>query len=87
MLRQINLNNAKATLTPNDVNQLVSIIGYRCRLKTVNRLESILKYGPSTIPNYGIFDRLIKDKHGWSYVAGQDYTSEIKLVRELILKG
>ena len=87
MPRQLNFNNQKSNLTEKDIEQIVSIVGCHCRLKTVQRLHSILKYGPSTIPSYGIFDRLIKDKNGWEYVAGQDYTSEIRTLRDCILKG
>ena len=65
----------------------VAIVGERCRHKTKARLRSILTYGASTIPNYGIMGRLLWDGKRWKYIAGQCYTSEIKTVRECILKG
>jgi hypothetical protein len=83
---QLNFNNQKTSLSETDIDQLVSIIGERCRLKTVQRLRSILTYSASSLRSYGIFDRLIKDKDRWEYVAGQSYTDEIRTVRELILK-
>lgn len=85
---QKNFNNQKKNLTDKDIEQILAIIGYRCRLKTFNRLKSILTYGRSTIPEYGIFNRLIKDKYNhWEYVAGQSYADEIRTLREYILKG
>lgn len=53
-MRQLNFNNQKTNLNENDIDQLVSIIGHRCRVKTVNRLRSILTYSPSLVPTYGI---------------------------------
>lgn len=86
-MKQLNFNNQKTTLTEKDIDQLVALIGHRCRIKTCNRLRSILTYSPSLVPSYGIFDRLIKEGESWSYVAGQSYTDEIKTVRECILNG
>ena len=79
----------KTNLTPEDVDQLVDLIGSRARQATKTRLRSILTYGPSTIPDYGIFRRLAK-MHAtgqWQYIAGQSYPDEIRTVRECILKG
>lgn len=84
---QLNFNNQKTNLTENDIDQLVSLIGHRCRVKTCMRLRSILTYSPSLVPSYGILNRLIKENDVWSYVAGQSYTDELKTVRECILKG
>lgn len=85
---QKNLNNQKTQLTEDDIDQILTIVGHRCRIKTVNRLRSILTYGPSTVPHYGIFERLIKEENGnWRYVAGQSYTDEIRTLRECIIKG
>lgn len=84
---QKNFNNQKANLTEQDIDAIIAIIGYRCRVKTINRLRSILTYSRSIIPEYGILSRIILDEHGWSYCAGQDYTSEIKTVRDCILRG
>lgn len=81
-------NHLKTNLTDDDVSAILSIIGYKCRQKTINRLRSILKYGPSTIQYYGIFNRLWKNTDGtWEYCAGQSYTDELRTMRECILKG
>lgn len=74
-------------LSQQDIDELIGIVGDRCRHNTKARLRSILTYGPSTIPDYGIMKRLMFTKGRWEYVAGQCYTSEIKTVRECILKG
>lgn len=84
-MRQENFNDLKTKLTELDIEQIVAIVGYRCRIKTVQRLTSILKYGPSTIGSYGILSRLIKESGCWEYVTGQSYTDEIRIVRDCIL--
>lgn len=78
-------NDLKSNLTENDIDQIIELIGSRCRVKTLNRLRSILTYGPSTVGSYGILNRLMKEDSGWSYCAGQSYTDEIRIVRNLIL--
>jgi len=81
-------NKLKTELTESDINAIVAIVGYRCRIKTYNRLRSILKYSPSLIPNYGIFERLSRDEKGqWEYCAGQSYPDEIRTLRDCILNG
>ena len=74
-------------LSESDIDAIVVIVGERCRHKTKERLRSILTYGASTIPNYGIMGRLIWDGKRWEYIAGQYCTGEIKTLRECILKG
>ena len=84
-LKQENFNDLKSNLTELDIEQIVTIVGYRCRIKTCQRLTSILKYGPSSIGNFGILSRLIKESGRWEYVAGQSYSDEIRVVRDCIL--
>lgn len=80
-------NDLKTQLSEQDVDQIIEIIGHRCRIKTCNRLRSILTYSPSLVPTYGILERLTKENGGWSYCAGQSYPDEIRTLREIILKG
>jgi hypothetical protein len=83
---QLNFNNQKTQLTEQDVDSIIAVIGYRCRVRTINRLRSVLTYMPSQVKSYGILDRLMKEADGsWSYCAGQSYTDELKVVRECIL--
>jgi hypothetical protein len=86
-MEQQNFNDLKGNLSESDIDQLVKLLGYKCQVKTISRLRSVLTYGPNTIPAAGIFNRLIKEGGRWEYVAGQHYPSEIKLVRDLITKG
>ncbi len=85
-MKQLNFNTEKTNLSENDIDQIVSILGYRCRVKTCARLRSVLTYSPSMIKSYGILDRLIKENNEWRYIAGQSYTDELKTVRDIILK-
>jgi len=85
---QLSLDNQKHNLNEEDIDQILSIIGHRCRVKTVNRLRSILTYSPSMIGSYGIYSRLIKEDGGqWHYCAGQSYPDEIRTIRNCILNG
>jgi hypothetical protein len=63
----------------------VRLLGKKCRINTIRRLRSILTYSPSMIKSYGILNRLILEDNHWRYIADQDYVSEIKTVRQLIL--
>lgn len=78
-------NEIKSNLTETDIDQIISVIGSRCRIKKINRLRSVLTYGSSRIEKCGILDRLVKEKNDWSYIAGQSYPDEIRTVREVIL--
>ena len=84
-MKQLNFNTEKGHLSEMDIQEILTIVAYRCRIKTHKRLESILKYSSSTLPGYGIFGRLIKENGKWIYIAGQSYTDEIRAVRELML--
>jgi len=84
-MKQENLNTMKDKLTENDINEIIAILGHRCRVKTINRLRSILTYGISAIGSYGIYSRLLFENGKWNYCAGQDYNAEIKCLRDCIL--
>jgi hypothetical protein len=86
-MKQLNFNNQRNNLSKDDIDSILNLITYKCRIKTVTLLRSILTYSPSSIPQYGILERLMKDDGKWHYVAGQSYADEIRTVRELILNG
>lgn len=86
MAKQINLNNHRDKLTEQDIDELVALIGHRCRHNTLRMLRAHLTYSVNAIPKYGILERVIKENGEWSYCAGQSYTDEIRTVREIILK-
>lgn len=83
--KQENFNTLRETLTEQDIDAILAIVGYRCRVKTLQRLRSILTYHPSSIGRYGIFERLIKEDGVWEYVAGQSYPDEIRTLKDCIL--
>ena len=80
-------NDLKNNLSEQDIDQIIVLIGYRCRINTCNRIRATLSYFSSSIPSYGILDRLSKENERWSYCAGQSYPDEIKTIREIFLKG
>lgn len=86
-------NDLKTNLTENDISSLTALLGYRCQVKTVRRIESVLTYSASRLPSYGIFSRLTREIEKstglkyWSYCAGQSYPDEIRTLRNLILNG
>ncbi len=84
-MKQESLYTLRKELTEDDINQIVSILGYRCRIKTCNRLRSILTYSASGLEGFGIYSRLMKENGKWSYCAGQSYTDELRTVRNCIL--
>jgi len=85
-MKQVTFNDKKLDLTSQDIDQLVELLGYRCRLETVQKLRRRLENTPSLIPSYGILNRLMLESHGWSYCAGQSYPDEIRTVRKIILE-
>lgn len=86
MQRQINFNNYREKLTTDDIDQIVDLVCERCRASTYNDVRRALTVHSGLIPQYGIFDRIIKEGKKWHYVAGQSYPDEIREVRSLIIK-
>jgi hypothetical protein len=85
--KQATFNDLKTDLTEDDRNQILEIVGYRCKIGTIRRMRSMLTYSPSLIPVYGILSRLTKMNGHWSYCAGQSYPDEIRTIKEIFLKG
>jgi hypothetical protein len=80
-------NDLKTKLTNQDIDSILKLIAYRCRTYTYTKLCARLKYSPSTVPVYGILERLTKTESGaWEYTAGQSYPDEIRTIRNIILK-
>lgn len=86
IMKELNtFNDLKGKLSDSDIDQIVALLGSRCRSKTLTRLRSMLTYGTSRIPVYGILERLIKEDGEWRYFAGQSYPDEIRTIREIII--
>lgn len=77
------------TLSPEQQAELVSILGSKCRKETKERLARRFALPLSLLSNHGLFSRVFLryDREGVTYCAGQDYTSEVRMVRELVLRG
>lgn len=64
----------------------VALLGHGCRYRTKDRIEVALRCCPKLL-NHGIYNRVLISGEGMSYCAGQDYPSEIALVRKLLIGG
>jgi hypothetical protein len=69
-----------------ELDELMGIIGSRCRVETKEVLRARLS-NVAALPNFGIFSRVMFEDRGVSYCAGQDYGSEIATVRRCIITG
>jgi len=74
----------KIDLTTAEQASLVALLGSGCRQKTKGKLASVARWVPD-IKNYGIYERVVFEKGGCGYIAGQSYPDEIRTVRELLL--
>ena len=61
--------------------------GTRDGSKTNRAIDKLRTYNLSSIPKDGIWERLIIEDGKVSYIAGQDYTGEIKFLRELLVRA
>ncbi len=86
-MKQVTFIDKKSDLTAKDIDQLVELLGYRCRAETCNKIRRRLESTTSLIPMYGILERLTLEDHGWAYCAGQSYTDEIRTVRNIIINA
>ena len=73
------------TLSDQEKAEILDMIGSRCRAETKRKLERKLDLPLSLWDSFGIYDR-IKFKDGKvCYITGQDYTYEMRTIRECIL--
>jgi len=82
----MNFNRDRENLTDDDKQQIFELFSKGLREKNRNLLHKRIFEHTNMIPFYGIFERIMKEPHGWSYCAGQSYTDEITHVRKLILE-
>lgn len=81
-----NLISSKTGITDEQRENLAVFLGKGCREKTKKRLFSVCKYGLFSVELFGILRRLsLRPDNTWSYCAGQSYTDEIRVVRNVIL--
>jgi hypothetical protein len=84
-MKQLNFNNQKANLTEEDKEEIFEILAKKTRQATRVLLAKRLDNHLDLIPEYGIFNRLIKENYGWIYCAGQSYPDEIRTLRKIVL--
>jgi hypothetical protein len=74
-------------LDESDIDDIAGIVTKGCRVDTLRRVRTAL-HNLDDIDNAGILSRLTYDKRsGWSYVAGQDYVSEMRILRKVLIEG
>jgi len=73
-------------LTEKQKDTFVELFGYRCQAHTCRTLRRFIA-APSRYPSYGIYRRVYWNENDeCQYCAGQDYTEEVRYIRELIIK-
>ena len=77
--------NHREKLTADDLQDIFALLSSGLREKNRQLLSLRIYSHLNMIPKHGAFERIMKDKHGWSYCAGQSYPDEIRAVRKLIL--
>lgn len=75
---------AGISLTAAEIDELVALLGKRCKDRTRAQLADALDALPG-FGNRGIFGRVLFEESGVSYCAGQSYPDEIRLVRQLVI--
>ena len=87
-MNELNFNTYRNDMTAADIDSLFELLTSRCGQATKTQIRSILTYGKSRLPHYGIFNRLVRLGDGdWTYYAGQDYKEEIRTIRKILIKG
>lgn len=86
MEKQIDFNSAREILTDEDKQQIFDLLSSGLRQKNRDLLHRRIHHHLGMIPYHGILSRVMKEQHGWTYCAGQDYREEIKTVRKIILE-
>jgi len=82
---EYNFNNSREQLTPQDLEDIHELLSARLRAKNSDLLWARLHHDLRSIPYHGILGKIYKDKYGWQYCTGQDYSEEIKTIRKIIL--
>lgn len=79
------IDDTSTTLNDAQINDILGMIGHRCRVKTKNRLASRLRLPLSLWTRYGIYSRMMLNANGADYICGQSWDDEMRTLRECIL--
>jgi hypothetical protein len=80
-------NNIECELSKEQIDLVVSMIGYRCRHDTKARLKRRLALPLALLKNHGIYDRLMIGDRSIEYVCGQSWDDEMRTLRECLIKN
>jgi hypothetical protein len=77
--------NKAVHLTEQEQASLAALLGKGCRARTKERLAYKLSLPLYIYQDFGIYRRVSFDNGCAEYCAGQSYTDEVRVVRDLIL--
>lgn len=78
----------RKTLSEEEIEGIILIVGSGCRATTKSLLRNMLHAVPNIHPNHGIYGRLWIRKDGElhvTYCAGQSYPDEIRCIRKCLI--
>jgi hypothetical protein len=78
--------NGAPTLTQEQQEAILGIIGKGCRQPTKERLARRLALPLALWERFGIYSRLVLEDAGAYYICGQSWHDEMRTLRECILK-
>lgn len=77
--------NWRGNLNPSQRRALTDLFGTGCHQQTKARLRACFEDNCRRVKSYGIIRRIQLSRTGASYCAGQDYPSEIRTCREILI--
>jgi hypothetical protein len=78
-------NHAPQSLTDQEKADILAMVGNRCRAETKRKLARRLDLPLSLWNSFGIYGRVYFEKGKAGYIPCQDYTYEMRTIRECIL--
>lgn len=74
-------------LSNDQVDELVKMIGYRCRHDTKAKLRRRLELPLALLRNHGIYGRVVITENGCTYYCGQSWDDEMRTLRECLINN
>ena len=74
-------------LNDNQVDELVKMIGYRCRHDTKAKLRRRLELPLALLRNHGIYCRVVITENGCDYICGQSWDDEMRTLSECLINN
>lgn len=74
-------------LSNDQVDELVKMIGYRCRHDTKAKLRRRLELPLALLRNHGIYGRVVITENGCDYICGQSWDDEMRTLRECLINN